>query len=180
MKTKNDNLESTPQKTALEAAMDEHRQAQRDLAEHRASISRLRARAAELETAIAIVQAKAAESPKFASLTVEQIKSMATARQGVMAELEALRGASESAQRELHSLNREEAGFRFSVSDTRSAIWAALFDDLVAMLPEGLLTQIATAAVSCGMTEVEIAERLGLVWSEKVADELSQKLGVVQ
>lgn len=178
MKSKIENLESTPQKTALEAAMDEHRQAQRDLEEHRASIGRLRARAAELETAIAIVQAKAAESPKFASLTVEQIKSMATARQGVLAELEALRGASESAQRELHGLSREEAGFIFSVADSRSSVWAALFDDLVAMLPAGLMEQIGTSGIHCGFSETEICERLNLVWSEAVAQELTAKLGL--
>lgn len=96
------------------------------------------------------------------------------------AELSALRGAADFAQKELHSLNRDETGFSFTVSDARTAIWAALFDDLVAMLPEGLLTQIATAAVACGYTEVEIAERLNLVWDEKTANELTEKLGLLK
>ena len=174
MKSKSENTPS-----ALESAKAEHAKAQRDLAEHRASIGRLRARYQELKTAVAIVQAKAKEQPKFASLTVEQIKSMATARQGVMAELEALRGASESAQRELHSLGRDETGFSFAVSDSRSAIWRALFDDLVAMLPEGLMKKIGTVSVACGMTESEIAERLGLAWDEETANELTEKLGLL-
>ena len=168
-----------PQKTALEAAMDEHRQAQRDLAEHRASISRLRARAAELETAIAIVQAKAAEQPKFASLTVEQIKSMATARQGVLAELEALRSAKEFAQREMSGLERNNESFKDIVSDARKALWLALVDDLKGLIPANLMPQIATAAVAAGMTDSEICERLNLVWDEKTANELTEKLELI-
>ena len=151
-KTMNEDLEQTKEPTALESAIAVYDAAVVELHDHRGGMQALRSRVNELSAAIRDINQKASKQPSLATLTLDQIKALSASKAAEFAELSGLNAALDCAEVELRNMESDERGIRILIQDTKTGVWAALYEQLKEGIDLDLVAKLITAGFMAGMS----------------------------
>lgn len=143
----------------LAAALADHAQAVKDREAHRATLTTLHHRTAELDAAIMDIEAMLSDKPDV-EMDISAIKRFADDQQSYRNQIAALVGVRTGIEKQIKSM--DERVITCAIQDANGGIWRTLYEGLLTAIDKEPLEQLFVAGSMIGKPERGIVSDLAL------------------